>query len=220
MSPPKNKYTINNERGFQKYTAESCYWGGFLGADGCIDRKRLMCCLQISDIDHLYKLKNFVGSNHLISANNKQYSRCSFSLTSELMLQDLEVNFNITPKKSLNYKMPAVPYVYLKDYVRGYFDGNGTLCETFSNKLSKTASLIANIVGADTLINPLSELLNFKSSIQKHHTESICVLKHNTKAAWLFLDWMYCGLEVGDPYVLDRKLSKYLKLKEFGLKKR
>ena len=49
------------------------------------------------------------------------------------MFGDL-LKLGLTPNKSLTIKLPKVPDVYLKDFVRGYFDGDGHVSTGMYNR--------------------------------------------------------------------------------------
>ena len=58
---------------------------------------------------------------------NKANENIQFATNKKEISVDLINNFNIIPgKKSCNEKMPInIPNKYMKDYIRGYFDGDG-----------------------------------------------------------------------------------------------
>lgn len=202
-----------NKTAFEDYTEESCYWAGFLAADGCVDNKnRVRVMLNYDDIGHLQKLKNYLQSTHKISENTDKYYRASFELTSPELCDQLEFNFNIIPVKSMIMKFPkSIPKQLIKHYIRGYFDGDGSICESFSNTNSITKSLYATFCsGSPDFIVYLYEYLSkqllleghlqdFRPSSEKHQ------IKYNVNDAKKLLSWMYKDSIV----YLDRKYKLY-----------
>lgn len=196
---------------FKELDEYSCYWGGFLAADGNVDsKKRIRLMLKYDDIGHLEKFKELLGSTHTIASNTDQYNRCSFEFTHKEMCEDLERNFNIIPNKTDKLKFPShLTKEQLRHYIRGYFDGDGSVCESFSNKNSITATLYATFASgckeyADELFRFLQETLHLRGNNQDYGTKS--QLKFNTNDAITLLTWMYEDCEV----YLDRKYAKYL----------
>ena len=106
--------TINNTAAFDEYTEESCYWAGFLAADGNVDSKgRIRLMLKYDDILHLEKFKEYLQSTHAVSSNTDTYNRCSFEFTNKDMCDMLDLNFNTVPNKSLTIKLLLSELNYL-----------------------------------------------------------------------------------------------------------
>lgn len=208
------KPRIYNENAFKLYTPESAYWAGFIAADGCITGETLKICLSYKDIEHLEKFKKFLQSTHKISSNTDKYYRAEIGFKNIQINEDLEYNYNITPKKSLIYEMPLLPEEVLPHFVRGYFDGDGCICESFSNKNSKTATLYTTIVGSKLLIPELYNIIGIKGSIQEKSTTK--TIKYCTNSSYKFLEYIY-----KDPVeFLDRKYKYYLEILGRGIKTR
>lgn len=127
-----------NEDFFSEKTKATCYWAGFIAADGWIEgeRNRVGLALQAKDIEHLEKFKKAVESTHDICPfmNNTAY-RIRFN--SKKMVEDLLEYFNITPAKTFTYSMPVFDDTYLMlEFLRGYIEGDGHLYKTNSGRVS------------------------------------------------------------------------------------
>jgi len=208
------KPSIGNNNAFDEYTEESCYWAGFLMADGNVDSKgRIRLMLKYDDIGHLEKFKDFLNSTHKISSNTSTYNRCSFEFTDINMCEVLDLNFNIVPNKTLVAKLPNIPNEMFRHFVRGYFDGDGSICESFSNKNSLTATIYATFACGsfefiDKLYKKLNAILNIQGHLQDFGTGRKWQIKYNTNDAKTLLYYMY-----NDSYVyLDRKYALYTRL--------
>lgn len=209
------KPVIKNEIAFDEYTEYSCYWAGFLAADGCVDSKnRVRVMLKYDDVNHLEKLRTFLVSTHAISVNTDKYNRCSFEVTSAHICSVLEINFNIVPNKTNKLEFPShIPKKWLVHYLRGYFDGDGSICESFSNKNSITASLYATFASgcknfSETLFKYLSTELNLGGHLQEFKDSIKWQLKYNTNDALVLLNYMYKDSTV----YLDRKYALYQRI--------
>lgn len=201
-----------NEIAFSTYTEESCYWAGFLAADGNVDNKnRIRLTLNYDDTNHLEKFKEYLKSTYMISSNTDKYYRSSFEFTHKQMRADLENNFLIIPNKTDKLELPKnISIELFKHYIRGYFDGDGCICESFSNKASVTASLYATFCSGSTnfskdLFKVLKDTLGLRGSLQEYPGK--WVLKYNVNDAKILLDWMYKDSIV----YLDRKYLLYIK---------
>ena len=198
---------LGKPRAFQFETEYSSYWAGFIAADGCIDEKgRVRFYLQLSDSKHLEKFADFVGSTHKINLNVKR-NRCSIEFTCKAMVKDLE-KWNITPRKSLTYDPPKDLKFY-SHFLRGMVDGDGTICESFSNKASITATLYAGIVGSynfrDWFVPFCKDILDI--TVKQHERENCVTITMNTNKSKIFLTYLYS--DSIEPLRLDRKYDLY-----------
>lgn len=206
---------IYNETAFSLYTPESAYWAGFIAADGCITGGTLKICLNYKDINHLEKFKTYLQSTHKISYNIEEYYRAEIGFKNNKINEDLELNYNITPNKSLTYEMPIIPEDIIWDFIRGYFDGDGCICESFSNKNSRKATLYTTIVGSKVLIPDLYNIIGLNGSIQEKSTTK--TIKYCSNSSFKLLDKLYGN----NPAVyLDRKYEYYNAILQNGIKVR
>lgn len=206
----KSRPTIANINFFDCYSEQASYWGGFIAADGCISNDTLQIVLNYDDTKHLVKFRDTIGSTHAITSNTDKYYRSSFGFKNLHINTKLKELYNIIPTKSLIYSLPDIPEDYFRHYLRGYFDGDGCICESFSNAQSVTATLYTTIAGSnvfiDALQNKLKLVLNISGTVQRRENHSI--LKYCTNASKILLDYMYNGSEV----YLDRKFNLYNKI--------
>lgn len=206
---------IEFEDAFSYLDEYSCYWAGFLAADGNVDSKRrVRLMLKYDDIGHLEKFKEFLGSTHTIASNTDKYNRCSFEFTNIKIWEDLRDNFFIIPNKTDKLPFPNhLDQSSMQHYIRGYFDGDGSICESFSNKNSITATLYATFASgcekfANDLYDYLHKELNLSGNNQKYENKN--QIKYNTNDAKTLLTWMYKDSSI----YLDRKYILYKRLVE------
>lgn len=105
---------------------------GFFAADGCMiknNRGAHFIEFYITDKNILEKIRYVMGSNHKISErrrNLKWKTAYRLQVGSKKMFDDL-ILLGMSPTKSKTLKFPSVPMEYLKDFTRGYFDGDGNV---------------------------------------------------------------------------------------------
>lgn len=129
-------------------TEEKAYFLGLIGADGSISynsngKKVFSIELLTSDIDILNHLSVLLsGSTNLV----KTYERTGRNTTSKIAFSD-EVFISCLEKhgiikdKSLHYDFPDIPKNLLKHFIRGYFDGDGSVyLSSKTTKISFTGS--------------------------------------------------------------------------------
>lgn len=119
-----NRNTIINHNAFDELTPEALYWIGMIFTDGHIEQKKeasIDLTLHNNDIDHLYKFKEFLGTNREVKKGNGD---CSRLRVNSKQLRDKLVDLGFTHNKSKN----IVPHELLKhsrDFWRGCIDGDG-----------------------------------------------------------------------------------------------
>lgn len=160
------RYTWNDDF-FSQDNQESFYWAGFIAADGCVKLKnkkykRLSIGLAIKDVEHLEKFKkaiNFTGPIHKYM--EVEYPHCEITIASNKMFDDL-AKFNIVPRKTLTCTFPESikDSKYLFDFMRGYFDGDGSFYMKANWKHKPTDQLAFSLRGTHDFLHVYSELLN------------------------------------------------------------
>lgn len=198
-----------NESYFKKWTQGMAYILGFILTDGCIIEgtykgysDALKFGVQIGDIDILEKIKQELESEHTISLiKNAAY----FGITSQKIVDDLK-NLKISYRKSLREKIPKVPNRFIKDYIRGIVDGDGSISFDKRNYPSlsicggkRTISFVRNYF--------LSKLSTYskirkceKSKNGKYHLFSI---GYHCNSAKILINHLYNKA----PLYLDRKFN-------------
>lgn len=144
MPGGRNKYKINSKF-FNKDSIESFYWAGFIAADGCVMKNTL--AINIVDKEHMYKFKKCIDFGgpvrHIGHSDRKDEYRISFEDKS--IVENLK-RFGIVERKSLIYKVPS--YIsnnkLFNHFLRGYFDGDGTIC---ISKIYKVPQFYMGICG-------------------------------------------------------------------------
>ena len=139
-----NKKGINsrgNKQGFPRNelyfyqidSAEKAYWLGFLYADGCVHSTGNEISLNITDEDHVIKFKEAIGAiNHKITTTfDKRFENAKplyqFTIKDKQLYSDL-IKWGCIPQKTLLInKIPNIPRDFISHFIRGYFDGDGSL---------------------------------------------------------------------------------------------
>jgi hypothetical protein len=158
-------YSVNQNY-FSTYTPNSCYWAGFLAADGFIwaARNRVKINLQEQDLVHLEAFKSDVDYTGNIrcgdnggEAKGKRYC-CLEIMGVSQWISDLDKNFNVTRGKSLFMPLPNIPSDYLlKCFIVGFIDGDGSIIHRSKlNKNGKTTkSLDLILLGNQEILSPI-----------------------------------------------------------------
>ena len=126
-----NQWTYN-ENYFESIDCqEKAYWLGFIWADGYITQsKGFGIELAIKDKVHLEKLQQDLESNIKIREREKEsFGKrnifCVLELRNKKIVADLE-NIGLISNKTYNLPIPKISEKYYQDFIRGFFDGDGT----------------------------------------------------------------------------------------------
>lgn len=205
----KNKYVIN-EGFFSKWSPEMCYVLGLLFTDGCVqvdkDGKSTHVCLSLNDLSLLEKVRNLVGSNHNIY-KMRQKGLYSLRFGREKILKELN-RLGMVPNKSKIIKFPDIPDEYTRHFIRGCWDGDGSVFFQYKKKLLMTFY----VSGSKDFIEKLEDILNKKAGLSKRviysrpsGTSFYFKYAHNDSIK--LFHYMYGG--VPDHMFLDRKYDKF-----------
>jgi len=131
---------LGSKRGFprdvnyfsQINSKEKAYWLGYIYADGCVSNMRNTLSITSTDFEHLEKFKLAIGSiNKIIPMKDNRFENAKqcfiFGVNDAKIKQDL-INLGCVPNKSLLLKsIPNIDKDLISHFLRGYFDGDGSL---------------------------------------------------------------------------------------------
>ena len=213
----RNKYPVNEDYFEDINTSEKAYWLGLFYADGTVNQQNASCRLGLKDEEHIEKFKKAIGAiNHKIGKTvDKRWKKVStvyfLSVKSKKMFADLCKWGCVPDKTHENLHLPNIREELIPHFVRGYFDGDGSLHKVISGWRIQ-------IIGSETLINEIKALFNSNVKTVKEYT-----LDENgnkiEKQAYYFqimgnvqlfriLNWMYQGST--EEMRLNRKYDCYL----------
>lgn len=191
-------------------TEDKAYWLGFIMADGCVyrgsDKKsyRLQINLKSTDVEQLNKFQESIQSSYKIQIKKVgKHEACLLKVNSTKMCEDL-IGWNVIPSKSLICEMPSIQQELVRHFVRGYFDGDGSL------DLHKERDVRARIVGGEKILEQIQTHLQKEGIVSKvskptknksTYTLELPVGSESMK----FASWMYENSSIS----LGRKLRRY-----------
>ena len=147
------------------------YLLGYITADGCIvvskDRKNHPFMLNITsaDMKHLYALRKVLRSEHKISRKSGGESDTfayQLQIRNPIITNDL-MRLGILPRKTYNLSPIKAPDKYFADFVRGFFDGDGS---TYIYNVNESPQIKAGFVSSSSsFIEDLNQKLCKKLNI-------------------------------------------------------
>ena len=226
----KSKYIYNHNFFNEIDSEEKAYWFGFICADGYISisgdyGKELGIELQVGDKGHLKKFNKSIEGNvdvkefiSICNLNNKEYKKCSIRLYSKKMVEAL-MKLGITNKKSYDLRLPKFKDDLMRHFIRGYFDGDGCICESKRKKHISTIRCDFTC-GCKEYMEELRKFLYAKginSYIIKEKDNPYRLMIGGLNNCDKFLNYIYKDSNIS----LDRKYNKTLKLyKDLNIKER
>lgn len=168
-----NKYLYNLET-FYNENAVSYYLLGAWISDGCIykskDRpNRKSVTLTSKDKDWLEIINQIISPNKPLLKHGKNCYRLMYCSTA---MADWFIAHDCDEHKSLTLKFPKVPKRYLADFLRGCWDGDGSLCFTKSGNKGKSWQAQANLTsGSQSFCKEMAKILtqhNVKCRVYPH----------------------------------------------------
>ena len=123
---PRRKEEIDDEFFKSIDSEEKAYFLGLLAADGCVskDRNRITLTLHEQDVKVLQRFAKLINTSVKTYPNNATMRTVVF--TSKQIKQNL-IELGVTPLKAKTLCMPNIPKEFLIHFVRGYFDGDGSV---------------------------------------------------------------------------------------------
>jgi intein-encoded DNA endonuclease-like protein len=120
---------------FRTWSSEMAYILGFFATDGTMMQTKRgghYIEFHITDLQIIRQIKNALHSEHKISSKRQSVNWkliYKLQIGSKEMFNDL-FTLGFTVRKSNTLRFPKIPFKYINDFVRGYFDGDG--CVSFT----------------------------------------------------------------------------------------
>lgn len=154
LAHTKGVYSQNNNYFQVIDSAEKAYWLGFIMADGNItvsksNSYKFQLNISTKDKDHIYKFADHIQYTRKIveyevksGFNEEQYSLVTLKVDNKIFCENL-IAHGIIPQKTGHERIPNIDQKYLIDFIRGYFDGDGSI--SFFYRKDKPNTMCASI---------------------------------------------------------------------------
>lgn len=156
-----------NDDYFKSADARVYYWAGFIAADGCISRNRLMIEIQQKDEELLQNLRNDLNYEGKVQYRTRVQQNGTISkmvklqITSDAIVNDLAKIFKITPRKSHTLLFPEIISDDLAlSYIKGYIDGDGCISRTKAIKNRKMYTIVSACSGSKLFVLGISKRIH------------------------------------------------------------
>lgn len=205
-----------NKAFFDEYTTTSCYWAGFILADGCVASKRakMSVHLALKDVEHLTKLADAIGYPKAKIYHGKT---CCLNVHGEWFPNALFKNFDITPQKSLTATFPSrVPEQFYAHLIRGIVDGDGSI-----GSLPNNSGSTLNIVGTKSLLQSVADIFKVKANVSLKSGNVTPPIQMRSQAGLIswsgqnadrILEWLYA--DSIEQLRLTRKYHRWMEVRK------
>lgn len=211
--PPSFSYYVDDNYFSEINTANKAYIIGLIASDGNIYKRKtkrhqgqLRISLQNGNSEYnlLQYILDDMNATHPIQHNtikygDKEREYISFTIVSDQIYNNL-IDIGISPKKTwimdINVVISNIPREFIRDFLRGYFDGDGSIVipkykTNFPGKVSANISM--PLQSAEKLQSFLS-IYNIETRItedKRKYTYPFGNLCFHGKNKYIFLKWIY-----------------------------
>ena len=214
----KRQYKINEHYFDTIDTQNKAYILGFLYADGCNFPKKgtVSMSLEERDKDILDRIRNEIDSEHpleFIDYSHKHdfgytyQNQYRMLLFSSHMCKALELH-GMVPNKSLVLTFPNIREDLLPHFIRGYFDGDGSITQG-----QRDTNFILTITSTNSFCEKLKDIVKTNVGVNCHIYDASNhngITKVFTTTGRLqvkaLLDWLYKDANM----YLERKYNRYI----------
>ncbi|WP_175989367.1 LAGLIDADG family homing endonuclease [Bacillus sp. Marseille-Q1617] len=199
----KRKYTVN-EHYFKTWTNNMAYILVFFAADGSVNKDFSSISFYQKNIEILERIKIELQSNHPL-VQNPNTGVYALGIHSKILKDDLMTLHGIQPNKSLSIQLPTIPEPYLNHFVRGYFDGDGSI-----SKSRNCVCIVSGSIDFSRSLHKIFESHKLKPRLKEFETYyRIYITGHDNIS--LFANWIY---KDKDLYLVE-KYKRFLEKQAF-----
>lgn len=207
------KYKLNEDFFENIDSEEKAYFLGFIFADGYVNEKNNIVDITIHNKDReiLDKLVLCLyPDGRPLKTIREKYIR--LVINSKKIINDL-VKHGCMQAKTFKLVFPKIPIKFEKDFIRGYFDGDGCVY------ISKHQTLNISIIGTIKLLNSIKEILIKNCNIRDTKYDDRYPNKNNNIRALryggnIIINRIYHYLYDDSTICLKRKRNKFLDILE------
>lgn len=199
-----------NEDFFKAWTSEMAYILGYIFADGNINWKpeksyrALTITASEKDKGHLEKVRSKLESTKelLYSKNTKSYR---LIVNSKTICMDL-MRLGLIPRKSLTIKFPKIPEKFLRHFIRGIVDGDGSV--RYVERKRSPYFEIQVSSGSPKFLKKMVEIIKKNVGVgakMRKIGKNTFLIRYSCSRGKKLADWIYRDADL----FLDRKFQQY-----------
>ena len=193
------------------------YIYGLIVSDGCLiytgrNKNRLSIMLGLNDKEMIEKLHKYMCFGNKVYKQNKQYS---IKYRNEESI-DFLIKNGLIQRKSLEIDFPILPIEFMPSFIRGYFDGDGSISLRIES--DKIYGRVAFTSGSINFLRGLQNCLYYNFNIMSHiydggHKDTKTMALVITRRSEI--DKLYNMMYDDTDFYLYRKYNKFVELSKY-----
>lgn len=211
----KRTSTTINEDYFEKInTSNKAYIFGLILSDGHLAKHRKQLRIKLTDIELLEEVKKVLNYNKPLFVNKTEsvnHKQAKTLIICNTKIYDDLLTLGMLQNKTFTLKFPSIPSHLMPDFIRGFFDGNGSAYFKKVGKLLFPNMSICSTVDFLTTLKDVFEKFGIKSHLYHdiNVDERISTLMiRDIQSGINFFGLLYS--DVNGKIFLKRKFQKFL----------
>jgi len=179
------------------WSPEFAYAIGLLTADGCLSKDGRHIDLTSKDKAQVLLYRKCLGIATKVSTKRSGAGNLAYCIQfSDVLFYRFLQSIGLSPAKSKTIAFIAVPDEYFLDFVRGYFDGDGSSFSYYDSVFKMSFRFYISFTSAsplfvDWLRGQLRRVLGVKGHIGRNRNNTYQQLKYSKKEAVIMSRRMY-----------------------------
>ena len=197
---------------FEEDSEELYYFLGFVAADGYVSNNEIEIRLNEKDVYLLEKFRDLIVPDKPLYYKSRTNSY-TLKISCKKYIKKFKNFYGMTTnKKHEEMTFPNIPEQYIKDFIRGYIDGDGCIDTTKAYQgeniyVGQRLRILGNYEFLNSLNAETKKVINHNTNtISQKGTENVYVITYNFKTANNILHWLYDDCTI----CLPRKQAKVL----------
>src|SRR3990167_8754756 len=192
---PKGKVKI-------KWSRRFAYAIGLLTADGCLSKDGRHIDLTSKDKAQVMLFRKCLGIATKVSTKRSGSGNLTYCIQfSDVLFYRFLQNIGLSPAKSKTISSVSIPDRYFLDFLRGYFDGDGSSYSYYDSVYKKSYRFYISFTSAspkffDWLRIEIDNSLNIKGSLAYNRNTPYVQLKFSKKEAVVLSKGMYYAKDI------------------------
>jgi len=180
-----------------KWSTEFAYAIGLLTADGCLSKDGRHIDMTSKDRTLIVTFKKCLGLTTKVSGKNSGAGNQAYHTQfGDVLFYRFLESIGLTPAKSKTISSVLVPQKYFLDFLRGYFDGDGSSYSYYDPVYKKSYRFYISFTSAspkffDWLRTRLNDSLKIRGYLSYNHNNPYVQLKFSKKEAVVLIKSMY-----------------------------
>lgn len=203
---------------FKKESEELYYFLGFVAADGYINEEGIEIGISEKDVALLERFRDLIVPNKPLY-RRKRTNSYTLKISCRSQTKELKKFYGMqSNKKCYEITFPEIPSKHIKDFVRGYLDGDGCIDSTKGYRKEKIyVGPRVRLLGNEEFLSGLNSAIktfvpNKTNAIEKKGSENIHTVTYNFSTASKILKWLYDNCSI----YLERKKQKAIDVIQDG----